>query len=320
MSEGQQLIWNLQLESVAAMMLRGAKPWQVAQALDCTLEEARTAMAQVQALWAREAEAEASDGVERSLALLRRIQLRAWERWDDVKEASLLRLALDCERQVMELRRQREVKGESGAGEGHSYAIERQWGPTGELADSLARLSRRQQQAVLRIVQAQMEGLPLTRLFKTPYSCRWCGAVLGQSGQGREARKAQLAGHEAGCARKDGPGWPFVCNYSTYYGQWVRDEAFRQALEMAWAEVAAQAVALLKASTLAAAGELQRQVRQGAKDSDRRLAATAILDRAGVETGAKSTLTHEYVDVTDEELAAIADALRGEAEGGGEAQ
>ena len=73
-----------------------------------------------------------------------------------------------------------------------------------------------------------------------------------------------------------------------------------------------------------AARELRRQVHRAEKDTDRRLAAVAILDRAGVETAPKETRAHEglveYVDVTEGELAAIEDALRREAEGGGEAE
>jgi hypothetical protein len=321
-SDATQHTWNLELETVALMMLRGARPWQVAQALDCSPEEARAAVAGVRALWEQEAQAEASDGPGRSLAQLRRIQVRAWERWDDAKDASCLRLALDSERQIVELRRQRGVNEEEAGGEGHRYAIGMQWLPTAGVAAGLEKLTRRQQQAVLRIVQAQMDGVALTRLLKTPYSCRWCGAVLGQSGQGREARKASLAAHEADCGFRGGGGWPFVCSLSTYYRCWAKDEAFQAALAAAWSEVAAQAVALLKASALAAAGELQRQVRQGEKDHDRRQAATAILDRAGVETAAKATQAQQglvaYVDVTEGELAAIAEALRREAEGGGE--
>jgi len=61
----------------------------------------------------------------------------------------------------------------------------------------------------------------------------------------------------------------------------------------------------------------------GLRDGERRLAAAGVLDRAAVETAAKETRAHEgeiaYVEVTDGELAAIAEALKREAEGGGEA-
>jgi len=185
-----------------------------------------------------------------------------------------------------------------------------------DLNAALRALPRRQQRAVLRIITAEMDGVSLTRLLKTPYSCRWCGWV-SQSGKTRAARKAQLAAHEASCELAGQP-WRFVCNYSTYYAKWVNDENFQAALDQARQDVTAQAVALLKAATPLAAGELRRQVQGAAKDADRRLAAVAILDRAGVETGAKGTLAHEYMDVTDDELAAIASALRRKAEGGGE--
>jgi hypothetical protein len=193
------------------------------------------------------------------------------------------------------------------------------WSPSAELSATLRTLPARQRQAVLHIVQAEMGGVALTRLLKTAYSCRWCG-WREQAGATRAARKASLAAHEAGCERAGLP-WAFVCHASTYYGRWARDEAFQQALAQAWGEVTAQAVTILQASTSLAARELQRQVRQGEKDTDRRLAAVAILDRAGVETAAKATQAQQglvaYVDVTEGELAAIADALRREAEGGG---
>jgi len=194
------------------------------------------------------------------------------------------------------------------------------WSPSAELMATLRRLPPRRRRAVLRLVQAEMDGVPLSRLLKTAYSCRWCG-WLAQAGATGAARKAALAAHEQTCERAGQP-WPFVCNHSTYYSQWVKDEAFQAALAAAWAEVTAQAVAILQASTPLAARELQRQVRQGEKDGDRRLAAVAILDRAGLETAAKATQAGlaAYVDVTEGELAAITDALRREAEGSGEIQ
>jgi hypothetical protein len=160
----------------------------------------------------------------------------------------------------------------------------------------------------------------LTRLLKTPYSCRWCGWV-SQVGETRATRKAQLAEHEAMCERQGKP-WPFICNLTTYYNRWCKNEFFQHVLACVWNDMMVSAVSALQGSTLAAARELRRQVQQGEKDGDRRLAAVAILDRAGVETAAKATQAQQgmvaYVDVTEGELAAIADALRREAEGGGE--
>jgi hypothetical protein len=103
MSDGPKS-WDVQLDMVASLLLRGAKAWQVAQALDCTPEEAGQAIERVLALWAQEASVEAGEGRQRSLAQLRRIQLQAWKRWDDAQDGALLRLALDCERQVIALR------------------------------------------------------------------------------------------------------------------------------------------------------------------------------------------------------------------------
>jgi len=62
----------------------------------------------------------------------------------------------------------------------------------------------------------------------------------------------------------------------------------------------------------------------GWRDSEQRAAALAILDRADVKTAAKAMQAHggsiEYVDVTEDELAELERALRGEAEGSGQAK
>lgn len=202
-----------------------------------------------------------------------------------------------------------------------------QWSPSEELSAALSLLSRRQQRAVLRIVNEEMRGIPLTRLLKTPYSCQWCGWVAGHSGERRDDRKAKLAAHEAECERKGTP-WRFVCNLTTYYNRWSKDEAFRPALEAARRDMTQQtmaaAVRALQAGTWDAVKEIRRQISEAYKDADRQRAAFGLLDRAGVETAQKATQTHEgqidFVQVTEDELAAIEEALRREAGSGGEAE
>jgi hypothetical protein len=60
------------------------------------------------------------------------------------------------------------------------------------------------------------------------------------------------------------------------------------------------------------------------RDSDRRAAAVAVLDRADVKTAAKALQAQvgrvEYVDVTEAELEELERALRGEDQGGGQAE
>ena len=202
-----------------------------------------------------------------------------------------------------------------------------QWTPTDELREALSLLPRRQQRAVLRIVNEEMQGVPLTRLLKTPYSCQWCGWVAGHSGEQRDVRKAKLAQHEAGCELREVP-WKFVCNLSTYYNRWSKEEAFRVALEAAQRDMTLQtmqaAVRALQAGTWDAVQEVRRQIGGAFKDADRLRAAFGLLDRAGVETAQKATQTHagaiDFVDVTEDELAAIEEALRREAGGGGETE
>lgn len=201
------------------------------------------------------------------------------------------------------------------------------WVPSSELSALLMELSRKQRWAVLRIVQAEADCVPLIRLLKTPYSCRWCGLRVGETGMRRDDRKALLAKHETSCERK-GETWRFVCTLRNYYGKWHKDADFLSALALARDEVQVLAVTSavmgLQAGTQEAVAEVRRLIREGESEANRLRAAFGLLDRAGVETAPKATRTHagqvDYVDVTEGELAAIEDALRQEAEGGGETE
>lgn len=156
--------------------------------------------------------------------------------------------------------------------------------------EALTVLSGAQRKAIRMIVEAEATGLPLSHLLKTPYSCRWCGKVIGRSGMGRDERKALQERHEEQCERNGQP-WKFAANLRTYYHKWQKDPLFVEALESARAEVVQEAIttaaAMLQLNTVTSVRELVRQVTDAEKDSDRRLSAVAILDRADVTTASK---------------------------------
>jgi len=174
------------------------------------------------------------------------------------------------------------------------------WEPSAALQDKLKNLSPRQRRAIVRIVQAEAAGIGLIRLLKTPYSCQWCGLRVGQSGDPRDQRKAALAEHETEC-EKSGTTWQFICRLTTYYRKWSKDSAFVDALDAARADVSSsamrQAVLILQTGTPEAALELRRQVVDGEKDRDRRLASVALLDRAGLEPSAPASQAPAGSDV-----------------------
>ena len=171
-----------------------------------------------------------------------------------------------------------------------------------DLRDKMALLSTQQRNAIAAIVLAEAEGIALTRLLKTAYSCRWCGRPQGRAGWPSEARKAELATHEAECERGpelddkgevvvEGQKWRFIANYATFYVKWKSSE-FHNCLAHARQEVVdaalSEAAQLLQLGTPDAAEELRRQVREGEKDFDKRSAAIAILDRADLKTANKA--------------------------------
>jgi hypothetical protein len=154
-----------------------------------------------------------------------------------------------------------------------------------------AQLTAQQKRAILRIVQAEVDGVPLSRLLHTPYSCQWCGWIAGRSGQKNEERKKALVTHEAECERHGQP-WQFIAAHNTYYVKWRENQAFRDTLEQARADVVQDALqsaaTLLQINTTGAVRELVRQISEAEKDSDRRLSAIAVLDRADVSTAHKA--------------------------------
>lgn len=206
-----------------------------------------------------------------------------------------------------------------------------EWAPSGELSERLAALPRRQERAVLRIVQAEADGTPLIRLLKTPYSCRWCGLRVGDTGVRRDDRMAMLARHEEGCKRR-GETWRFVVSLRTYYGKWVKDEAFQEALGAAREDLRrgamASAVTSLQAGTGDAVAEVRRQIAE-ASEGNRLKAAFGLLDRAGVETAAKQAMVVDEDELNrriERELARLAGggeggvppAVGGDADAGGD--
>lgn len=129
----------------------------------------------------------------------------------------------------------------------------------------LAPLTPRQRNAIVRIVEAELDGRDLKSLLNGPNK---------------------------------------VCNETTYYRQadgkrpagWYHQEPFRRALEAARAaawgfgmeHAVREAVQIITITAPAAARELQRQVRAGEKDADRRAAAKTVLDRADRATATKA--------------------------------
>lgn len=91
-----------------------------------------------------------------------------------------------------------------------------------ELQEKLKALTPAQRRGVALICQAEIERLPISYLFKTSYSCRWCGKPVGRTGQSNEQRHADLTEHEVNC-KHNGKEWVFVANASTYYDDWLKN-------------------------------------------------------------------------------------------------
>lgn len=181
------------------------------------------------------------------------------------------------------------------------------------LQDKMALLSGGQQRAILMIVMGAADGIPLTRLLKTAYSCPHCGYVAGRSGELAEQRKAALADHIEVCEGRPKK-WRFAVAASTYYNKWRPSAYFRECLSEAWEEFIGVALVdaqrKLRLTTLKAAWELDRQIEEGEKDFDKRSAAIAVLDRADMSTAAKADdklmrLLAELRGVDDEEVAEL---------------
>lgn len=118
---------------------------------------------------------------------------------------------------------------------------------------------------------------------------------------------------------------PEVCNRTTYHTKWKKDPVFAEVLKIATAaarhyqntraaRAIAQAADALALASPKAVGRLIR-ILDSMDDTDARLAAVAILDRAGLETAAKVE-THTVTSSLDEwrqdaerRRAAVADML-----------
>jgi hypothetical protein len=184
------------------------------------------------------------------------------------------------------------------------------------LQRDLLKLTPLQRRAVHRIVAAEAVGdPPLTRLLKTPYSCRYCGWLAGQSSHGRDARKAMLAQHEATCKRKPNR-WRFICNYTTYYVRWRDDANFHRCLELARQEVSIDALAAvsrgLTFGAVEGVDELRRQVHHGERDLDKRDASKFLITASGAKAPERSETMLKVDNVRqldEDELDARAAAL-----------
>ncbi len=175
---------------------------------------------------------------------------------------------------------------------------EQEW--SAELREKMQILSPKQRRAITLIVIAELQGLSPHRMLRQANSCPWCGRVY--SGE-RRLR------HEAVCQRRGQP-WQFAADRRSYYRFWQQSAEFRECLALARQEASMRALAeatrTLQMAAPVAASELRRQVEAGQKDSDRRQAAVAILDRADIKTSPKGQV---------EQLSLWLDDLRAEDEG-----
>ena len=152
----------------------------------------------------------------------------------------------------------------------------------------MALLSAKQRRAIILVSLAELHGIPLNRMLRTKESCLFCG-YRPHTWQNKEGVQAAVEQHALSCEqRASGERWAFVAWRATYY-RWQKDQLFRACQERARQElysvIMAQPAFILGVSTLLAAQELRRQVREGERPIDRFRAAIAILDRAGFAPG-----------------------------------
>lgn len=172
-----------------------------------------------------------------------------------------------------------------------------------------------QRHGITRIVAAEADGIGVTRLLKTPYSCQWCGLVAGESGEARDARKAKLATHEESCRKNHAYPWRFIVSLSTYYraGGWLDNPLYTECLEQARRETLQQAYSdtlrTLQLTGPLAALELRRQVVGGSTESARLRASVAVLDRIELASSADSSEADPARDLSDDELDAEIERL-----------
>ena len=96
--------WTIELESIAAILLQGGHAWQIANSYDLTVEQAEDKIAQVRHLWGLDATGGIDPGLDQAVAQVRRVQERAWAVYQDHKDSRYLRVALDAERELKDLR------------------------------------------------------------------------------------------------------------------------------------------------------------------------------------------------------------------------
>ena len=91
------------LEVVNQMMMRGARDWQIAEALNYSTATARKDRQRVQKLWQRQTAESLEQRRNQSVAQYRHTQQMAWVQFDKTKNPKWLRLVLECEREIVKL-------------------------------------------------------------------------------------------------------------------------------------------------------------------------------------------------------------------------
>lgn len=96
--------WTVELETVAALLLQGAHPWQIAATMESvgSEQDARQLIAQVRELWGRDATGGIDPALDQGLAQLKRVQMLAWESWQKKKDPRTLKLIQETEGQILE--------------------------------------------------------------------------------------------------------------------------------------------------------------------------------------------------------------------------
>lgn len=91
------------LPAVAAMMLRGARVWQIAEAMLYSDRTAKEDMKRVRTLWREEAGDGVSEQRDRSVAHLREVQAHAWAKFDKSGDSRWLRVIREAEADIIRL-------------------------------------------------------------------------------------------------------------------------------------------------------------------------------------------------------------------------
>ena len=107
----QDLAILARLDVVAAMMLRGARSHQIAEAMEYSASTAKRDVNRVKKLWLEETRAGVNESRARSVAQLREVQQRAWQEYDRRANARYLRLVIECEKEIVSLEGSRPAVG-----------------------------------------------------------------------------------------------------------------------------------------------------------------------------------------------------------------